>query len=202
MGTRGGSMFPRGQKGQAIAEFAIAFPLQLFITLGTIQLGLIYVGKQVVEYAAFCAARAEVVEEDPATAARIACTPITGSTAPVGGTQATTLRIPGWGTLPHSDLAADKTSVTVDDPVGDGNGLVRVTVAHDLELAIPVVGSLIESIVGMTGGGPYGVFASDTISSRYGGGAPHVRLRHTVELANPWEAEPNPAEVHPVPPGV
>jgi len=192
----------REQRGQAIAEFAVAFPLQLFVMLGTIQLGLIYVGKQVVEYAAFCAARAEVVGEDPARAAQIVCSPITGSTPPKDAWSAETLTIPGWGTLPRSDLAAVKTHVEVVDAAGDGNGNVRVTVTHDLELAIPFIGHLIDAVVGMGEGGAYAVFAEESTSANYRDGAPHVAIPHTVDMACPWEQEPAPSQIHRTPPGL
>jgi hypothetical protein len=196
--------FRRGgdDRGQAIAEFAIAFPLQLFVTLGIIQLGIIYCSKQVVEYAAFAAARAEVVGEDGGRAAQIVCSPITGGTPPAAPWEAVEVDVPGWGRLPDSDLAAAKTHVDVVNPAGDGDGVVRVTVTHDLELVVPFIGQLIDAVVGMTGGGRYAVFAGESVSARYAGGAPHVAIPHTVELACPWETEPAPDEVHEIPPGL
>ena len=51
------------QGGQAIAEFAFAFPLQLFVIFSIMQLSLVYVAKQVVTYASYSAARAAIVAE-------------------------------------------------------------------------------------------------------------------------------------------
>ncbi len=47
--------------GQALTEFILIFPLQLFITLCIMQLSLIYTARLVVNYAAFNAARAAIV---------------------------------------------------------------------------------------------------------------------------------------------
>ncbi len=49
------------EDGQALTEFILIFPLQLFITLCIMQLSLIYTARLVVNYAAFNAARAAVV---------------------------------------------------------------------------------------------------------------------------------------------
>ncbi len=49
------------EDGQALTEFILIFPLQLFITLCIMQLSLLYTAKLVVNYAAFNAARAAIV---------------------------------------------------------------------------------------------------------------------------------------------
>ncbi|BBB32321.1 hypothetical protein TTHT_0753 [Thermotomaculum hydrothermale] len=49
------------EDGQALTEFILIFPLQLFITLCIMQLSLIYTARLVVNYAAFNAARAAIV---------------------------------------------------------------------------------------------------------------------------------------------
>ena len=46
------------QKGQAIVEFAIVFPLQILVTLLILQIAFLHVAGHVVNYAAFAAARA------------------------------------------------------------------------------------------------------------------------------------------------
>jgi Flp pilus assembly protein TadG len=51
----------RGGEGQAMIEFALAFPLQLFLTFGIMQLILIYVSTLLVNFAAYRACRAAVV---------------------------------------------------------------------------------------------------------------------------------------------
>ena len=87
-----------GERGQALVEYAIVFPLQLMMTLAIIQLAQIFVAKQVVEYAAFCGARAKLVNlsDDEATrAAVIPLSSICGSDPTKDG--AVGIRLPGWG---------------------------------------------------------------------------------------------------------
>jgi len=67
-------------KAQALAEWAVVFPVQLFITLGVIQLALVLVARNVVTYSAHMAARAELVGADPHKAAAMICSPITWNT--------------------------------------------------------------------------------------------------------------------------
>jgi hypothetical protein len=67
-------------KAQALAEWAVVFPVQLFITLGVIQLGLVMVARNMVSYAAHAAARAELVGADSHQAAAMICTPLTWGT--------------------------------------------------------------------------------------------------------------------------
>ena len=45
-----------------MAEFAVAFPFALLLVLGIIQLGLMYTAKEIVNEAAFMAARAGSVQ--------------------------------------------------------------------------------------------------------------------------------------------
>jgi hypothetical protein len=62
-----------GERGQALVEYAIVFPIQLMLMLAIIQLAHILIAKQVLEYAAFCGARAKLVNlsDDEARAAAI-----------------------------------------------------------------------------------------------------------------------------------
>ena len=108
----------RGEGGQALVEYAIVFPLQLMMTLAIIQLAQIFVAKQVVEYAAFCGARAKLVnlsDDEARAAAVIALSSVCGSDPtkdgpgggggpPVTGDAGNTtvphpfaLLLPGWG---------------------------------------------------------------------------------------------------------
>ncbi|MCX5866454.1 MAG: pilus assembly protein [Proteobacteria bacterium] len=72
------------QAGQAMVEFAIAFPVLLLLVLAIIQLALLFNAKQVVTYAAFTAARSAAVYPNKrfkaVYAARLACVPISAST--------------------------------------------------------------------------------------------------------------------------
>jgi len=53
---------PRGQRGVTMVEFAIVSPLALLLVLGIVQLGLMFVAKDIVNEAAFVAARAGAVD--------------------------------------------------------------------------------------------------------------------------------------------
>jgi hypothetical protein len=64
----------RSQRGASIAEFVIVIPFALLVVLGLIQLGLMFVAKQIVNEATFVAARAGAVQNariDPMRAALI-----------------------------------------------------------------------------------------------------------------------------------
>jgi hypothetical protein len=146
-----------------MVEFAIVFPLQLLLCLLGIQLCLIIMGKQVVNHAAFCAARAELVRgtgkagepletegEAAGEAAVIACTPI-GGTATDGGTFPA-IELPGWGgSSPDLDIlsmrAREKLLAACDDApnlvnvvegASDDTGRVVVKVRFAYELMIPL----------------------------------------------------------------
>ena len=100
----------RSERGQALVEYAIVFPLQLVMTLAIIQLAHIFVAKQVVEYAAFCGARAKLVnlsDDEARAAAVIPLSSVCGSSPADGigsppnpdapGPHLFALQLPGWG---------------------------------------------------------------------------------------------------------
>ena len=120
-----------------MVEFAIAFPIQLFIILGIMQLSMIFVAKQVINYAAFSAARAELVKQDDTEnedrdrnaykAASIICTGISGPTAkgeiPVTLDVYPLIQLPGWGLLvPPPSRAAKKWDEEGTNPFGRERG--------------------------------------------------------------------------------
>jgi len=181
----------RGESGQAIAEFALVFPLLLMLVLGIVQISLMYVARSVVEYAAHAAARAELVGEDPEQAARFVCSAIAGPSYTAGTGQPIT--VPGWGVLPRSESSSVKTLVDVLDPVGDGNGRITVEVTHRYELVVPVASLIFKPISRAVEPGdvPQGLF--ETVN-----GAPHLVLtvRHTRPV--PWEDEMQGVRGHPV----
>jgi hypothetical protein len=118
-----------GDGGQALVEYAIVFPIQLMLTLAIIQLAQIFVAKQVVEYAAFCGARAKLVNLSDDEARAAAVIPLssicpsdpsdsndTGSlpnpNAP--GPHAFQLVLPGWGNRQPQSSAAELDQLAVD----------------------------------------------------------------------------------------
>ena len=181
----------RGEAGQAIAEFAIVFPVLLMLVLGIIQFSLAFVARGVVEYAAYAAARAELVGEDPERAAEFVCSAIAGPSVTPGTGDPIT--VPGWGVLPRSESASVKTSVVVLDGIDNGSGEVTVEVRHRYELTVPFVSLLFTPISRPVepDDDPSGLF--ETFE-----GAPHIVLRSTYTRPVPWDEELAGATGHPV----
>jgi len=196
------------QGGQAIAEFAFAFPLQLLVLFAIMQLALLYVAKQVVGYASYAAARAAMVADSDAEAyeraqraAALICSPITGPTVQGANLSAAELDamaivVPGWGPVPKSGISLGlKTHVSrLARPSPDE---VEVTLTHYYELVLPVVNHIFAwlhrgsppPMPDATGPGgtaalgdePQFEFAVGIWNVR----APHMRLRETTRLAVP-----------------
>lgn len=178
----------RRDRGAALVEFALAFPLQLLLTLGILQLGLLYIGHQVVGYSAFCAARAALVGESHERAAEIACAGVAGKTGvvPLGGY----LWFPGIGILPTSAASIAKTQAVVLDN-GSLSGEVLVQVSHDFELVVPVVNRMFAFGEKFLWLGSPKISSSSFLSpggsasAKYG--APHLRIVKRCVLPAPWK---------------
>ena len=175
-----------------MVEFAIAFPLQLLVFLLGLQLCLIVVGKQVVNWAAFCATRAELVGENPTDAAAFACIPVGG--AATDGGSFTPSSLPGWGgSSPDLDVlsqrAKEKTQVEVVESATGGTGRAVVRVRFAFEMMIPLANWVI--YYGLDGFNPglvhfgsvqaSGTVPSDAIATVIGG-VPHLILREETIL--------------------
>lgn len=193
--------YERGEAGQAMAEFAFAFPLQLFVMFAIMQLALVYVAEQVVHYASYTAARSAMVADSAEeawrrahTAAALVCSPITGSTiagsgysrADLTGSRAATW-VPGWGRVPGSGISrALKTYVPPPD--FSERGKVTVTVVHYYELIFPIVNHAFAWFAG-DAAGPGNVgrarYAGEGRSGIWQVRAPHLRLSETTTLSIP-----------------
>jgi len=181
----------RDERGQVLVETAIAFPIQMLITLAIMQFCLIAVAKQVVNYAAHAAARAVLVDEDPERAAEIICSPIAGSNCT--GVAATPIFVPGWGNLARSAQSQPKTSVAVLNPPDDGDKLVTAEVSHQFELVLPFVSATPFSDWHPIWGrivkvGPNGIV--------------HKVLAQTGTIPQPWDGDLDGATGHEVIPDV
>ena len=181
----------RSEGGQAIAEFAVVFPILLLLVLGIIQFSLMYVARGVVEYAAYAAARAELVNEDPERAAEFVCSSIAGPS--YDHTLGQPITVPGWGELPRSQSSSIKTTVDVLDAADNGSGEVTVEVTHQYELVIPAASMLFKLVSRpvQPGDEPEGLFTEMA-------GAPHVVLRSTYTRPVPWDEERRAVTGHPV----
>lgn len=131
------------ERAQVMVETAIAFPVQLLITLAIMQFCLIAGGKQVVNYAAHAAARAALVDLDYNRAAAMVCSPIAGRQIHDGGTYGH-IFVPGRGNLNHSIASQQKTLARIisvpEDLADPGDNIVKVEVTHHFELILPFVG--------------------------------------------------------------
>lgn len=171
-----------GRLGQAVVEYAIAFPVILLFTLIIIQLAHIFVARQVIDYASFAAARAAIVDEDYEAAAALVCSPITGTT---GVGRGSAFNLPGWGAVPKSFASTVKTETLLVSGGDAESPAVTVEVAHDFELRVPIANALTYHLgdVALTLEG----------LDRSGYGVPHLRMRTRTTLSRPWsewEAEP------------
>ncbi|MBI4230105.1 MAG: pilus assembly protein [Planctomycetes bacterium] len=182
--------------GQALAEFALVFPLLLLSVLIVMQLSLLAVARASTAYAAYAAARAALVEDlatrdrpiDPAAAARVALLPVTGTTTLAVALARSHMPprllggLSGWGAqaanLPLRWRAAQhKTRATVRWE----ESWARAEVEHDFELSIPGAGRAVAwlwwfaSDAGVSEGARLAAY-----------GAPHVVIRDECSLPAPW----------------
>ena len=172
----------RGQRGQAVVEYAIVFPIQLMFTLAIVQVAHIFVAKHVASYAAFCGARAALVaksDEMESDAKDAAVIVLSGVAGPSGGDAEDKVTIPGWGELPRSGAARLKTEVLVEETVDeDGTPVVVCNVEHMFELTIPVGNYLTYQI------GEMFVPVPD-VEETYG--EPHLKITGTSTMVKPWD---------------
>jgi len=194
-------------RGQAIVEYAIVFPILLLVTLSIIQLSHILVAKQVVNYAAFVAARAALVadseerrQDDAEWAAAFVCSPIAGN---AGVTTPDDIEIPGWhwdrrevrGVETRSTLIRERRLRLVRTDVSDclpGSGAAREKNRVTLDpnygegrgLAAEVIHDF-ELVIPIANEVAYGLagvlMAVEDVDDSWG--APHIRIRGHCVLA-------------------
>lgn len=175
------------EAGQVLVETAIAFPVQIVITLAIMQYCLMAGAKQVLNVATRAAARAALVGMDPHEAASLILSPVAGPYQPSG--VAAPIVIPGWGTLKHSVQSQLKTEVDLINPPDDGDKLVTAQVTFRYELIIPFV--------------EYTPFQEwhllwgqvEKLGSR---GAVHKVMIQTVTIPQPWDGDLEDVIGHPV----
>ena len=190
------SLFPKRRgdcDGAVMLEFIIAFPLILTLIMACMQFAHIWMGKQVVHYAAFCAARAALVCErsewqkaGQQAAEQVCAWVVNGMTE-----GETDKKIPGWGEIPGSGGVGRKTRVTVD-LVGEWN--VKAVVEHDFALIIPIAGSMIGWLVNpWDSGSEYAEQRADDTGNIGNADAiryPHIKFVETVYLPKPYVTVP------------
>ncbi|HZU96138.1 MAG TPA: TadE family protein [Planctomycetota bacterium] len=197
-------MHDEQESGVAMTEFAIAFPLQFFVTLAVMQFSLILVGHVMVQQAAFAGARAVLVADVPlqagnaspgaedAAAKRAACfvlNPIaTPDSSLQGGGSAAGDAIHVSGDDRQNGAYA-LTRVTVSCRSSDDQNYVGVYVEHDFLLVIPVVNHWFAKLAnpgefwyGPTGNGAYN-------SASQNSGLTCLTLRKSAFLPKPWRGQ-------------
>ncbi|MDP7035487.1 MAG: TadE/TadG family type IV pilus assembly protein [Planctomycetota bacterium] len=195
------SRFPgrllREERGQAMAEFAIVFPIQLFVTLAIMQYSLLVMGRTVVEHAGHAAARCVLLKpqgvytnSDAERAAAFVCAPITGHSMGVVGAAPTPVLLPGWGAQPKSRKSMRKTRVIILDDGSAGSGQVRVRVEHDFQLVVPLANHFFafpwKTFRYLGGiGGPADTPVENALAAKYG--SPHLLLSHEVRIPKTWK---------------
>jgi Flp pilus assembly protein TadG len=153
------------EQGQSLLEFVISFPIVLFLVLAIMQFALMWNAKQVVNYAAFCAARSYIVYGDEgkaSLAAKIAAIPVSSKASGIfSGVSGVNLAgvVPS-GVVGEIAYAADKfaysylaTSIRLlgrkgrplsDTGVSPERGDdITVEVTHKFRLIFPVINRLI-----------------------------------------------------------
>jgi Flp pilus assembly protein TadG len=181
----------RDERAQVLVETAIAFPVQIVITLAIMQYALLAGAKQTVIAAAHAAARAALVGLDTQRAASIVLSPIAGPYLPPG--IAAPIFIPGVGNLKHSPQAQLKTTVDLVNPPDDGDKLVTARVTFEYELPIPFV--------------EYTPFQNwsllwgrvEKLGAR---GVVHKVMTQSCTLPQPWDGDDKDVTGHPIIPDV
>ncbi len=123
-------------------EFILCFPLVLTLIFGAAQFAHLWLARQVVSYAAYCAARAALVchESEYQQAAQQAAERVCAWIVVGQGASEPPEQVPGWGAVPGSGSVGRKTRVKVEK-LDDWN--IKATVSFDFGLAMPIVGPII-----------------------------------------------------------
>jgi Flp pilus assembly protein TadG len=130
------------ESGVVLVEYAIAIPFLLFIAFGLLQLAMLFVADSVMQYAAFAAARSELVrgvndhnnealDVSPQRAAEMVTSLIS-----YGEGEAEPILIPGWGTLAKSSYAQEHTTVTIEERDDDA---FEAVVRFEYTLLFPMI---------------------------------------------------------------
>ncbi len=185
-----------------MVETAIAFPVQLLITLAIMQFCLIAGAKQVVNYAAHAAARAALVDLDHQRAAALVCSPIAGDRIAGAGSYAP-IFIPGRGNLRRSVASQQKTVARIVSRPADladpDDNVVKVEVTHHYELILPFVGVVPwkPDTRTETWHPVWGKVVIHRAESNQRKRITHKVLRQTVSLPIPWADDLHGVTAHP-----
>ncbi|MFA5203829.1 MAG: TadE/TadG family type IV pilus assembly protein [Lentisphaeria bacterium] len=132
----------RDDGGSVMLESVLALPVLFLLILGCAQIAHLWVARQVVCYAAWCAARSALVchQGEYEAAGRQAAQQVLAWLVIGQGQGEPEKRIPGWGKIDGSGAVARKTRTQV---VPEGQWNVKATVEFDFALIMPVAGPVI-----------------------------------------------------------
>jgi len=199
--------------GQAMAEFAVVFPVQLLATLGVVQLALVLVTRDVVNYAAHTAARAELVGREPTVAAAMICSPVAGKSV---GERAVRM-MPGFGTTAYEQQTTYGSSIAFPHW---GTPLARNTGTPGDDIELPGWGRLRKSGVSLLKTHTEVIEPRDgdkdyvevkvlfeyelpipgvnwVFSSHRVGGSPHLGIVRSARVPRPWYNDTHGKTPHP-----
>ena len=174
-------------------EFVIAFPVVITLVMGCMQFTHIWLGRLVVHYAAYAAARAALVCEESEwqaagkQAAEQVCAWVVN-----GMTDAETDKvIPGWGEIPGSGGVARKVKVTIS-LVDKWN--IKAEVEHDFALIMPIAGPMIGWLENPWDTGVEYLEQQEDTTGNIGNGDmvryPHIKFTETVYMPKPYVTVP------------
>lgn len=170
-------------------EFILAFPIVLTLILACVQFSHIWLARQVVHHAAYCAARSCLVSHDSEytpvakrSAVAVCAWIVKGHSA--GESDEI---VPGWGGIPGSGGADRKTRVSID---ASDQWNVTATVEHDFALIVPIAGPMIGWLVNPWRQGSEWLEQRADPSGNIGSADllrhPHIVFKETVSLPKPY----------------
>jgi Flp pilus assembly protein TadG len=158
-------------------EFVLSFPLVLMLILACLQMAHLLMAREVVHYAAYCAARSALVSGDLAEAqvaaqraASAVCAWITM------GSHLGESVIPGWGRIPGSGGVTARTRVVLRE---ESPWNIQATVEHDFGLMMPIVGPIMANL-------SYRATANLYEAGQWDYPFPELTLQETVVLPRPY----------------
>lgn len=194
----------RACRGSVLMETVIVMPLLLLLVFGVIQFAHIWMARQMVAYAAFCATRAVMVvppDEQEKAARNAAEVALSWMNMADGGRDGNTVKIPGWGKVIGSGCSEARVSEVEVVENGVGKEVAQVRVEFKFPLLIPVMAV---NRIFAKGANQTSILLSDyskarfyedlvTASKRPGedeiGGWPYIKLTETCVLPMPYSTE-------------
>lgn len=192
-------------------EFVLVMPLLFVMIMGVLQIAHIWMARQVVHYAAYCAARSTLTAntqlfQDQAVARNAAyrvCAWIAFDDEGDGDAQDVT-EIPGWGKIPFSESVKKRTRVVTGFTDVEYSGMLsacpwqtRAVVEFDFALLMPVAGQMMSYLVKQDASAVSGQIQSGEIAVRPGMGwtgqeekknysYPYITLKEMCILPKPY----------------